>query len=242
MRLDQFLQQQFQLESRHQAQRLILEGVVSVNGKVINKNSHDVESTDKIEILDRSILQYVSRGGLKLKNAMIQTAIHCKDYVCLDVGQSTGGFTDCLLQQGAKKIYGIEVGHGQLHESLRGHPQVNTLEKTHILDVLPIDIEHAVLDLIVVDVSFISLSKILRKLKELSTPNTKLLALVKPQFELNANYLNKAGIVKDPSLYKLVEDKIKQDVTDAGFRVLDYFHATPQGSDGNQEFFIFASI
>lgn len=241
MRLDQYIQQKFKLESRHQAQRLILEGVVQVNGRVIDKSSHTVSDIDTVEIMDRSILKYVSRGGLKLEHALKHTEVDVKDYYCLDVGQSTGGFTDCLLQAGAKHVVGVEVGHGQLHENLKDHPQMTSFEKTHILEVTKSDILKEDLDLIVVDLSFISITKVFAKLKEFSCPKTKILALVKPQFEVGSANLTKSGLVKDIESYKLVEEKIKQDLNAVGFRVLDYFHATPKGGDGNQEFFVYAS-
>jgi 23S rRNA (cytidine1920-2'-O)/16S rRNA (cytidine1409-2'-O)-methyltransferase len=241
MRLDQYIQQKFKLESRHQAQRLIVEGVVHVNGKAVDKSSYAVAETDAVEITDRSILKFVSRGGLKLEQAIKFTELNVKDYYCLDVGQSTGGFTDCLLQSGAKHIVGIEVGHGQLHENLKGHPQITNFEKTHVLEVKPADILTEELDLIVVDLSFISITKVIAKLKEFSSPKTKILALVKPQFEVGSAQLTKSGLVKDPESYDLVKDKIMLELKKNGLRSIDYFQAFPKGGDGNQEFFVFAS-
>ncbi|MCB0349138.1 MAG: TlyA family RNA methyltransferase [Bdellovibrionales bacterium] len=241
MRLDQFLVQYHNLESRHQAQRLITEGVVTVNSKVVTKNSYSVSDGDKVDITDHSILKFVSRAGLKLENAISALQLDVAGAVCLDVGQSTGGFTDCLLQRGAAKICGVEVGHGQLHDNLRNHPQVTMFEKTHILDIDLNDLGVSKLDIIVMDVSFISIVKIFSHLNKLSQPGTKLMSLVKPQFEVGPSYLTKAGVVKDADLYPQVEARIKEQLGLAGFVVHNYLAASPRGTDGNQEFFVYAS-
>lgn len=243
MRLDQYLQQHFNLESRHQAQRLILEGFVTVNAEVIDKNSYDVSDQDQVEITDRSILKYVSRGGLKLAHALKECALDVNGFVCLDIGQSTGGFTDCLLQEGARKVIGIEVGHGQLHHSLKGHPKIKAHDHTHILKTNVVDIlDNEILDLIVVDLSFISLTKVIPKIREYMSAKTRLLALVKPQFEVGATYLSKSGLVKDPKAYALVEEVLNHSLAEQQIQKKMYFESFPRGGDGNQEFFVFASL
>ncbi len=241
MRLDQFLVAKFNLESRHQAQRLIAEGVVEVNAKLVTKNSFLVSDTDSIEIKDKSILKFVSRGGLKLEHALKRVKLGVGGMNCLDIGQSTGGFTDCLLKAGAKHVFGVEVGHGQLHESLRLHPQITSFEKTHVLDITTETLGAEKLDLIVMDVSFISIVKIFSHLNRLAVEGTKILSLVKPQFELGPSSLNKSGVVKDASLYPLIEARIREQLGLAGFTVHDYFESQPRGTDGNLEFFVFAS-
>lgn len=241
MRLDQFLVTKYNLESRHQAQRLIAEGVVEVNSKVVTKNSFLVSDKDQIEIKDKSILKFVSRGGLKLEHALKRVELSVKNLVCLDIGQSTGGFTDCLLKAGAKHVYGVEVGHGQLHESLRNHPQITSFEKTHILDVTLESLGANSIDLLVMDVSFISIVKIFPHLHKMTQAGTKILSLVKPQFELGPSFLNKAGIVKDINLYPQIESRIREQLALAEFTVHDYFESEPRGTDGNLEFFVFAS-
>jgi 23S rRNA (cytidine1920-2'-O)/16S rRNA (cytidine1409-2'-O)-methyltransferase len=218
---------------------LIAEGLVSVNSKIVDKNAHDVDEKDEVSISDLSILKFVSRAGLKLEYALEHVKLDVQNFSCLDVGQSTGGFTDCLLQRGAKFVTGIEVGHGQLHENLKHDPRIKPLEKIHIADFVKEPTEH--FDLIVVDLSFISLTKVIKKLTSLMSQHTQLLALVKPQFEVGSAFLNKAGLVKDPELYPQIEQRIKEFLQADGLEIKDYFQAFPKGGDGNQEFFVYAA-
>ncbi|HXH73186.1 MAG TPA: TlyA family RNA methyltransferase, partial [Mariprofundaceae bacterium] len=180
-------------ESRSQAQRLIMAGLVYVNGQKSDKPGTSVLSTAEIEV--REQLRYVSRGGLKLEGALAHFPFSAEGAVCLDVGASTGGFTDCLLQNGATKIYAVDVGHGQLHYRLQHDPRVVNLEKTHVKLLTPELVPEPV-DVLVMDTSFISLDKVLPPSWPFLKPGGWCVALIKPQFEVGPKLLVK-GVVKD---------------------------------------------
>lgn len=250
MRLDLYLVQNKKAASRSQAQELIHGGQVyyfKENQKIILKKPNYQVSENHPEILIEAgpVSRFVSRGGLKLEGALRHCDLTVTGFRVLDVGISTGGFTDCLLQQGASQVLGVDVGHDQLHASLRNHPQVRLLEGLNARELDQNPQVRAVtpeggFDLVVMDVSFISIGLIIPKLPTLLKPGGFLLSLVKPQFEVGPEGLGKGGLVKDPGLYSKVEIKVRSLCQTAGLSVKDYFSSPIEGKDGNREFFIFA--
>jgi len=235
MRLDTLLVKKGLVKSRNVAESLIKNSKVSVNGKIITKPAKDlVDSTElKIEILEQP--KYVGRGGLKLEKALLEFKINPEDLVVLDVGSSTGGFTDCLLQQGAKKIYAIDVGTGQFDSKLKTDARVILMEKTDIRDVKNLP-EKA--ELAVVDVSFISLELILPAVKKLLKEGGKIIALVKPQFETPKIAKNKNGVVKSDDLRNTALDKVKDFALKFGLKTLDFIDSPISGGSGNKEYLL----
>lgn len=248
MRLDQYLVEKKLFESRSKAQAAIEGGLISLNGKIIRKASYEVEANQNLEIkIQESILnRYVSRGGVKLRGALDKIQLDTKNLVALDIGVSTGGFSDCLLQAGAACVVGLDVGHGQLHEKLKKIVHFYEFEGVHIKDFNSQMLADRKLpthfDLVVCDVSFISLEKIIPFIPPFLSRGASVVCLVKPQFELEAKHLNKKGIVKDPTLYDQLANRIKNLFNQNDFDVLDYFESSIQGGDGNREFFIYAKI
>ena len=194
-RLDVLLQNKGLAESRTKAQAIIMEGLVFVAGQRVDKPGTPIDPTAEIEVRGK-MCPYVSRGGLKLEKALDYFGVVPKDYVCSDSGASTGGFTDCLLQKGAKKVFAIDVGYGQLAWKIREDPRVVVMERTNIRNVTPEDIGEP-LDLSVVDVSFISLKLVLPVIRSLLKPTGEVLCLIKPQFEAGKDKVGKKGVV-DP--------------------------------------------
>ena len=218
MRIDQLLVQRGLASTRSQAQRLIADGVewlkMELSGEVwkrVAKNGDEVPDGAKIRLLDDSEARYVSRGGLKLEAALKQVGLSVTGLRCLDVGQSTGGFTDCLLQQGAAQVVGLDVGHGQLHPRLRDDARVVCVERINARELEPNDarVPDVALgfDLVVGDLSFISLTLVLPALLPLLKQGGALLMLVKPQFELQPGQVGKGGVVRDAALYAVVEQR-----------------------------------
>ncbi len=253
MRIDQLLVQRGLAGTRSQAQRLIADGVrwrlLGDEWHRVGKNGDDVSPDADIELLDDAQARYVSRGGLKLAGALAHCGLSVANALCLDLGQSTGGFTDCLLQAGARHVVGVDVGRGQLDQRLRGDARVACLEQINarnltVDDVLPglpgAEREDAFdgFDLIVGDLAFISQTLVLPAAVTLLKPGGFVLMLVKPQFELQPGQVGKGGIVTDHSLYAVVEKRIRAAHQALGLRVADYFPSSIQGGDGNQEFFI----
>lgn len=228
MRLDKFIAEKFSLKSRQYAQTLIKEGCVFIDGTVVYKASLDVVGNEQIEIND--YLKYVGRGGLKLEKALHKFDIDVSGFTAMDIGASTGGFTDCLLQNGASKVYAVDVGHGQLAEKLINDSRVVDLENTNIKDCSPEDFDQ--IDIITVDVSFISLEKIAEKIAEYKPKH--LICLIKPQFE-NAK-TNKNGIVKDKSQYKTVITNVAAEFAKHGLNINGLSVSPIKGGDGNTEF------
>ncbi|MDG9667957.1 TlyA family RNA methyltransferase [Hahella sp. CR1] len=247
-RIDKLLVDQGYCRSRNQARELISLGKimlqVGAGWEAVSKPSQTVLSDARIKVLDNELQEYVSRGGLKLAGAITQVGADFQDKTVLDVGQSTGGFTDCALKQGATLVVGVEVGHGQLTPSLRDHPQVRVFEginaKEIPLSLLELTSNKAGYDFAVMDLSFISQTLVLKSVAALLVDGGSLISLVKPQFEVGPAGLGKGGIVKNASLYTEVEEKIKMACADAGLRVMDYFPSSITGGDGNREFFVFA--
>lgn len=246
MRADQLLVERGLAASRSQAQRLIASGVQWRLGsgafRRVGKNGDEVPQTAQLVLLDDAEARYVSRGGLKLEGALQASGWDVSGWRCLDVGQSTGGFTDCLLQHGAAQVIGVDVGHGQLHPRLRGDARVVCIEGLNARELQAGDerIPDAALgfDLAVGDVSFISLTLVLPGVAALLKPGGRLLMLVKPQFELQPGQVGKGGIVRDPSLYAHVEDRIRQACAATGLQVQAWRDSPIEGGDGNREFLV----
>jgi 23S rRNA (cytidine1920-2'-O)/16S rRNA (cytidine1409-2'-O)-methyltransferase len=250
MRLDLYLVQKHLASSRSHAQELIRAGQVfqlKNDKKVILKKSSQLveEGQGPIFVDAGPANRFVSRGGLKLEGALKHCRLSVKDWNVLDVGISTGGFADCLLQAEAGSVLGVDVGHGQLHSSLTANPRLQHIEGLNAREIdQDLRVKTAALkegfDLIVMDVSFISITLIIPRLVTLLKPDGILLSLVKPQFEVGLAGLGKGGLVKDPGLYSLVEDRVKSLCESSGLSVKEYFNSLIEGKDGNREFFIFA--
>src|SRR5574343_1510649 len=241
-RADALLVAQKLAPSRTAAQWLIKQGRVSWAGGPISKPAMDLPDDTPLIVAADPDAHYVSRGGQKLAGALAHTGLSASGKVCLDVGQSTGGFTDCLLQNGAKHVVGVDVGHDQLHAKLRSHPAVTAVEGVNCRALTAKDLGTAMpeggFDLIVGDVSFISLTLILPQLVPLLAPTGQLLMLVKPQFEVGPANLGKGGIVRDPALYAEVERKFFDFGQKIGLPVAAWLDSPITGGDGNREFFI----
>ncbi|MGZ4983524.1 MAG: TlyA family RNA methyltransferase [Chthoniobacterales bacterium] len=234
-RLDAVLVEQGLFPSREQAQRAVMAGEVRLGDRVLNKSSVLVESNAALSVATPP--KFVGRGGLKLDGVLDHFAIDPRGMIALDIGASTGGFTDCLLQRGAKKVYAIDVGHGQLAWKIREDPRVIVRENLNARYLSRDDIPEPI-DLCVIDVSFISLTLILPRAFELVTPSGVILALIKPQFELEKADVGRGGIVKDPALHAKAQDKIEQFVRQSGHEIVGLAPSSITGTDGNQEFFI----
>jgi 23S rRNA (cytidine1920-2'-O)/16S rRNA (cytidine1409-2'-O)-methyltransferase len=242
MRADQLLVERGLAPSRTVAQRLIEAGRVSWPEGPVSKASTILPLSADVSVIDDDLDRYVSRGGIKLAGALAHTKLDVLGKACLDVGQSTGGFTDCLLQADAASVVGVDVGHGQLHPKLRSDPRVTCIEGVNARE-LPKSVvadlgRNSRFDLIVGDLSFISLTLVLPQLPVLLAEGSDMLLLVKPQFEVGPENVGKGGIVRDASLYPQVEARLRQAAEAAGLRVIDYFESQIAGTDGNREFFI----
>jgi 23S rRNA (cytidine1920-2'-O)/16S rRNA (cytidine1409-2'-O)-methyltransferase len=241
-RADALLVAQKLAPSRTAAQWLIKEGRVSWAGGKISKPAMDLPADTPLTVAADPDAHYVSRGGLKLAGALAETGIKVAGKVCLDVGQSTGGFTDCLLQNGARHVVGVDVGHDQLHAQLRADPAVTAIEGVNCRALTAADLGVAMpadgFDLIVGDVSFISLTLILPQLPALLATDGDLLLLVKPQFEVGPDHIGKGGIVRNPALYGEVERKLRDFGQKIGLTVEAWLTSPITGGDGNREFFI----
>lgn len=236
-RLDVMLVEQGFATSREKAKAIIMSGIVFVNGQREDKAGTTFDSEKaKIEVKGHT-LKYVSRGGLKLEKAMSQFGIELQDKVCMDVGASTGGFTDCMLQNGAVKVYSVDVGHGQLDWKLRNDERVICMEKTNIRYVTPEDIEELAA-FVSIDVSFISLTKVLGPVKELMTENGEMVCLIKPQFEAGREKVGKKGVVRDKSVHREVIEMVMDYAQSIGFRLLHLDFSPIKGPEGNIEYLL----
>src|SRR6266496_3672384 len=234
LRLDQLLVGRGLFPSREQARRAILAGEVSIATRVADKPSELLDERTAIAV--KPTRKFVGRGALKLESALDHFDIDVHGKTALDIGSSTGGFTDCVLQRGAEKVYAVDVGHGQLDWKLRNDPRVIVLEKVNARSLSREHISELV-DLCVIDVSFISLTLVLPNAFDSLTPTGVILALIKPQFELQRSDVGKGGIVRDPSLHRKAQDKIVAFVTQLGHVVTGIVPSPIKGADGNQEFF-----
>ena len=237
VRLDVLLVEKGFAASREKAKAIIMAGNVFVDGQREDKAGTAFDP-DKIQIEVRgAALKYVSRGGLKLEKAMDQFGISLKEKICMDIGASTGGFTDCMLQNGACKVYSVDVGHGQLDWKLRNDPRVVCMEKTNFRYMKPGDIEDS-LDFASVDVSFISLTKILLPARELLKEEGEMVCLIKPQFEAGREKVGKKGVVRDPSVHAEVIEKVMKHADQIGFEILHLDFSPIKGPEGNIEYLL----
>ena len=246
MRADQLLLERGLAASRSQAQRLIASGVEwrlgSKPWQRVVKNGDELPLPCEVRLLDNAEARYVSRGGLKLEGALRSSGLSVHGARCLDAGQSTGGFTDCLLQQGAAQVVGLDVGHGQLHSRLRDDARVVCVERINARDLQANDarVPDAALgfDVVVGDLSFISLTLVLPALLPFLKQGGTLLMLVKPQFELQPSDIGKGGLVKDVASYVQVEARLREACAGLNLAVLGYWPSAIAGGDGNKEFWI----
>lgn len=234
-RLDMLLVEQGYADTRTKAQAIIMSGLVYVQGQKEDKPGTSYEETVDIEIRSGGC-PYVSRGGLKLEKALRDFGVKPEGYVCSDSGASTGGFTDCLLQQGARKVFAIDVGYGQLDWKIRSDPRVVVMERTNVRYVTPEQLGEP-LDLSVVDVSFISLRIVLPVIKTLLKPNEgQVLCLIKPQFEAGKEKVGKKGVVRDSAVHEEVLEDFVRMVGQIGFTILGLTFSPVKGPEGNIEF------
>ncbi len=231
-RLDQKVQELYPSLSRTQIQSYIMQGKVTVDGVVCTKSGTQVSDEDEI-VFTYEEPKYVSRAGHKLEHALKEFALDPTGLVVLDAGLSTGGFTDCLLQHGAAKVYGVDVGRGQVHEKIRNDPRVVVMERTNLrhLEALPEKVDMATLDL-----SFISLYKVIPAVKNLLKSDGILVTLIKPQFEAERHEVGKGGIIKDPEVHTKVVNKVRQAIEELGFTCLGVTESPITGTEGNKEF------
>ncbi|MEI6857418.1 TlyA family RNA methyltransferase [Psychrilyobacter sp.] len=243
-RLDVLLVQQGFFETRERAKRAIMAGVVIVDDKKIEKAGTAIKWTDELpEIrIKGDVLKYVSRGGLKLEKAIKIWDLDFLGKTILDVGASTGGFTDCALQSGASFAYSMDVGTNQLDWKLRNHEQVKSIEGTHIKDLTLEDIDNSDIDFIVMDVSFISITKVIPHLIKFMNEDTKLMALIKPQFEVGRENVEKGGVIKNPKKRKMAIDMVVESAAEYGIKLHQLDFSPITGGKGNIEYISLFSL
>lgn len=234
-RLDLLVLEKHPKFSRNQIQSWILQGKVLVDDKIVDKAGALVNIDSSI-ILNVNQPKYVSRAGFKLEKALDHFDIDVKNLIVLDSGISTGGFTDCLLQRGVKKVYGVDVGYGQVHEKILNDPRLILIERTNLrhLEKLP-----ELVDLVTLDLSFISILKVMPAIVSLLKQNGKIIALIKPQFEAGKENVSRGGIVKDDKVHQQVIEKIKNGMAEFGFKMVDVIESPILGAKGNKEFLSF---
>ncbi|HHX62053.1 MAG TPA: TlyA family RNA methyltransferase [Epulopiscium sp.] len=235
-RLDVLITQRELTPSREKAKAYIMAGVVYVNGQKEDKPGCQTKPDAVIEIREK--MKYVSRGGYKLEKAMAVFPITLEDKVTMDVGASTGGFTDCMLQNGASKVYAVDVGYGQFAWKLRQDPRVVCMEKTNMRYLTRVQIENDI-EFASIDVSFISLSKIIGPLQSLLTQNGEIVALIKPQFEAGREKVGKKGVVRDPKVHEEVIEKVLIYAREIGFGVHGIDFSPIKGPEGNIEYLVY---
>lgn len=238
-RLDVLLVNRGLAPSREKAKAIIMSGVVFVDGQREDKAGADFDVNVPIEVKGNT-LKYVSRGGLKLEKAMANFDVSLADKICMDVGSSTGGFTDCMLQNGAVKVYAVDVGNGQLHWKLRQDERVICMEKTNIRYVTPDQIADKI-DFSSIDVSFISLTKVLKPVKDLLTDKGEIVCLVKPQFEAGREKVGKKGVVRDIKVHKEVINMVIDYAREIGFTICNLDYSPIKGPEGNIEYLLHLS-
>ncbi len=247
IRLDKLLLERGAVPSRERAQALILAGKILVNGQKVEKSGASVNADAEIRLLGED-LKYVSRGGLKLEHALNHWKINVTGKACLDVGASTGGFTDCLLQHGATRVIAVDTGHGQIAFQFRNDPRVRLLEKTNAR-YLAAEQVGQIADLIVMDVSFISATLVLPAViaaafpqEALARSGRELVILVKPQFEAGRKQVGKGGIVRDPEIQQQAVDRVRNTVKSLGAVSTDVVESPILGAEGNREFLLYAKF
>lgn len=236
-RLDVLLVNRGLAPSREKAKTMIMEGNVFVNNNREDKAGSTFSEDCQIEVRGKT-LQYVSRGGLKLEKAMTHFGITLEGKICMDIGASTGGFTDCMLQNGAQKVYAVDVGYGQFAWKLRQDERVVCMEKTNIRYVTPEQIGDA-LDFASVDVSFISLTKVLGPAKELLKEDGQMVCLIKPQFEAGREKVGKKGVVRDKGVHEEVIEKVISFALETGFSIYNLEYSPIKGPEGNIEYLVY---
>ncbi|MBQ9976347.1 MAG: TlyA family RNA methyltransferase [Clostridia bacterium] len=236
VRLDVYLFENGMCQSRALAKKLILDSSVLINGVTVTKPSTVVQADDKVTLCENKLSRYVSRGALKLEAALDEFDICVEGYTCIDIGASTGGFTDLLIQRGASLVYAVENGNGQLHERLLNDKRVVSLENTNArtltCDMIP------VCDIAVMDVSFVSQTLFYKTVSELLRKDGLFVSLIKPQFEAGREHLNKKGIVRDVKVHKRVIEKITNEAALYGFKALGIIPSPIEGGDGNKEYLV----
>ncbi|NLT94647.1 MAG: TlyA family RNA methyltransferase [Clostridia bacterium] len=235
-RLDLAVVEQGLAESREKAKALIMAGQIKVDGVIVDKAGTSIEKGAKVELVGNP-LPYVSRGGLKLEKALDYFNIDLTDKVMADIGASTGGFTDCALQRGAKRVYAIDVGYGQLDWKLRNNPRVINMEKTNARYLKESDLPEKV-DFVSIDVSFISLEKILPVTRDILKEQGQIIALIKPQFEAGREKIGKKGVVRDPRIHLEVIQKILRCAQDLEFNIIGLTFSPIKGPEGNIEYLL----
>ena len=236
-RLDVLLVNRNLAESREKAKAIIMSGIVYVDGQKEDKAGTMFEDTVSVEVRGHT-LAYVSRGGLKLEKAMTHFGVTLNGKICMDVGASTGGFTDCMLQNGAVKVYSVDVGHGQLAWKLRNDERVVCMEKTNIRYVTPEDIPDRI-QFASIDVSFISLTKVVGPVKELLTEDGQIVCLIKPQFEAGREKVGKKGVVREKSTHLEVIESVIAFAKSIGFGILNLEFSPIKGPEGNIEYLLY---
>ena len=236
-RLDVLLVNRNLAESREKAKAIIMSGIVYVDGQKEDKAGTMFEDTVSVEVRGHT-LAYVSRGGLKLEKAMTHFGVTLNGKICMDVGASTGGFTDCMLQNGAVKVYSVDVGHGQLAWKLRNDERVVCMEKTNIRYVTPEDIPDRI-QFASIDVSFISLTKVLGPVKELLTEDGQIVCLIKPQFEAGREKVGKKGVVREKSTHLEVIESVIAFAKSIGFGIRNLEFSPIKGPEGNIEYLLY---
>lgn len=239
IRLDQYLTDNDFAQTRSKAQALIMSGVVYVNEQKSDKAGTFITEKDIVDV--RESLKYVSRGGLKLEKAMTAFGITLDGKTCMDIGASTGGFTDCMLQNGAAHVFSVDVGYGQLAWSLRTDPRVTNMERTNIRFVTAESVGNVYLDFASIDVSFISLKLIFPVLKTLLKENGEFVSLIKPQFEAGREKVGKNGVVKEPQTHIEVIDSVIEYAKENGFIIKGLDFSPIKGPKGNIEYLLYAS-
>lgn len=235
-RLDVLLVERNLALSREKAKAIIMSGIVYVEGQKEDKAGTFFDNTVSIEVRGNT-LPYVSRGGLKLEKAMNHFAISLNDKICMDIGSSTGGFTDCMLQNGAKKVYAVDVGHGQLAWKLRQDERVVCMEKTNIRYLKPEDIEDQI-GFASIDVSFISLTKVLEPARNLLIAGGEIVCLIKPQFEAGREKVGKKGVVREKETHLEVINRVVDYASTIGFNILHLEYSPIKGPEGNIEYLL----
>jgi 23S rRNA (cytidine1920-2'-O)/16S rRNA (cytidine1409-2'-O)-methyltransferase len=231
-RLDQLLHEREPQYSRAQIQSWIMQGKVSIDGKVITKPG-TIIAVDTQLTYDFKEPKYVSRAGFKLEKALEHFKIDVTGFVVMDAGLSTGGFTDCLLQKGAQKVYGVDVGYGQVHEKIRNDARVEVIERTNLREVRDLG---QLVDLVTLDLSFISVLKVMDAVDAVLKPDGKLLVLIKPQFEARKEDVGKGGIIRDPKIHEEVIKRVTSGIQGHGYQCQGVTQSPIEGTTGNKEF------
>jgi 23S rRNA (cytidine1920-2'-O)/16S rRNA (cytidine1409-2'-O)-methyltransferase len=231
-RLDARIQEMHPEFSRQQIQSWIMQGKARIEGIVVTKPGMQVADDVVIEFVVEQP-KYVSRAGFKLEKALDHFGIDVHNCVVLDAGLSTGGFTDCLLQRGAKKIYGIDVGYGQVHEKIRNDPRVIVMERTNLRELKTVS---ELVDVVTLDLSFISVLKVMDAVNAVLKAGGRLIVLIKPQFEAQKEDVGRGGIIKDPAIHKEVIERVTRGIQSCGFHLIGVIDSPIEGTSGNKEF------